>query len=441
VTRILLRAHKSHFHSATPAETIIHRLIGSNAGNLMFSYAAERLLSTSDTEVEVSKFERFNPGYINEHYDVAVVPLANAFRLTMIDGLRDMSKLFEKLTIPIVILGVGAQGPTSGKFRPSALDAEVVRFMKAVLNRSPSVGVRGELTANYLARLGFGDEHVEVIGCPSMFQRGSDLQIARKVDRLTTYSNISLSVSPYRAEMGPISVDHALRYPNLTYTAQDQPTLGLMLTGTYRAPFTPPADTPTTLDHPLIRDNRVRFCLDPTTWMEYLSTFEFAFGTRIHGTIAAVMAGTPGLLLAHDSRTLELADYHRIPYRMLTKDTPVDAVELYEQADWDPMVEAHAERWDRMQSFLAAHQLRHVFEPGESPAAFDAKIAAVDFPPPIQMGMRHDLKSYYQLRHTTPALAFQMLRVKAKLPTKPGKNPSALRRFLSRMKAAVIPAR
>lgn len=441
VTRILLRAHKSHFRSATAAESITQRLLGSNVGNLMFSYASERLLSTSDVQIDVSKFERVDPGYINEHYDVAVVPLANAFRLPLAKGVRDMAELFEKLTIPVVILGVGAQGPISGEFQASALDVEVDRFMRAVLKRAPSVGVRGELTAKYLANLGFGDEHVEIIGCPSMFQRGFELEIVPKVDTLTKYSNISLSVSPYRQLIGPISLDHALRYPNLMYTAQDQRTLGLMLTGAYRAPYTPPADTPTTLDHPLIRDNRVRFCLDPTTWMDYLSTFDFAFGTRIHGTIAALMAGTPAVLLAHDSRTLELADYHAIPYRMLTPDDHVDAVELYEQADWKPMLTGHAERWGRMQAFLAKHQLRHVFEPGQSPDAFDAKIAAVDFAPPVQMGMRHDLKTFYELQRSVPALAREMREVEAKLSTTKAKNRSKLRRVASRVKAKLMPAR
>ena len=69
---------------------------------------------------------------------------------------------------------------------------------------------------------------------------------------------------------------------------------------------------PITLDHPLIRSDRVRFFLDPKTWFDHLAQYDFSFGTRIHGNIAALLAGTPALLLAHDSRTLELAEYHEI---------------------------------------------------------------------------------------------------------------------------------
>lgn len=414
--RILLRAHKSPFHSASATETVSKRLIGSNVGNLMFSHASYRLLSTSAAEITTSKFEGLDANEINENYDVAVVPLANAFRTSLIEGVRELAALFEKLTIPIVILGVGAQGPVSGEFKSSELDAVVTRFIRAVLERSPSIGVRGELTAQYLANLGFGAEHVDVIGCPSLFMRGPEFEVVRKVESLTKYSRISLNVSPYRPLIGPISLDHAQRYPNLMYTAQDQRTLGLMLTGVFRAPYTPPDGSPTSLDHPLIRENRVRFCLDPSTWMDYLSTFDFSFGTRVHGTIAALLAGTPAVLLAHDSRTLELADYHQIPHRVLNNRLKrADAAALYARADWGPTVSGHGERWERMTDFLAKHDLRHVYLPGESPDAFDERLAAVDFPPPVQMGMRHSLEELYEMQRRLPELNAGLKRAEAEL--------------------------
>ena len=368
------------------------------------------------------------------------MPLANAFRASLVEGVREMAALFEKLTIPIVILGVGAQGPVSGEIGSAELDEVVARFMRAVLDRSPSVGVRGELTAQYLANLGFGPEHVDVIGCPSLFLRGPELNIVRKVDELAWYSRISLNVSPYRPRIGPISLDHALRYPNLMYTAQDQRTLGLMLTGEFRAPYDPPEGTPTTLDHPLIRDNRVRFCLDPSTWMDYLSTFDFSFGTRVHGTIAALLGGTPALLLAHDSRTLELADYHQIPHRVLNaKLKKVDAAALYARADWAPAMNGHAERWERLTGFLAKHELRHVYLPGESPTAFDERLAAVEFPPPVQMGMRHSLEQLYELQRRVPELSAELKRAESELARKQ-ESRSRGRRGLGRTKRRVVKA-
>ena len=46
------------------------------------------------------------------------------------------------------------------------------KFVRAVLNTTASIGVRGEFTFNYLRSLGFSSKEVDVIGCLSMFLYG-----------------------------------------------------------------------------------------------------------------------------------------------------------------------------------------------------------------------------------------------------------------------------
>ncbi len=53
------------------------------------------------------------------------------------------------------------------------------------------------------------------------------------------------------------------------------------------------------------------FCNVPK-WMEFLNDSDLTFGSRLHGNIAAVLAGTPALLVTKDSRTKELAEYHHL---------------------------------------------------------------------------------------------------------------------------------
>ena len=385
--RILLRAHKNPFSVASPYYSLSRNLIGGNTGNLLFSQASYRLLSTKDTRIDTNKLVGLNPDRVNATYDQVVVPLANAFRLTFIDDLKALTELFSKLTIPVIVMGVGSQGPLSGKVEPSPLDEVAKDFMVSVLERSASVGVRGEVTAAYLKKLGFGSDVVEVTGCVSVFMDGPHLKVVKKREELTGESPISLNISPYVAQMGPVSLDQAGRYPKLLYTAQDRFTLALMLTGKYdqRAPH--PAGSPTNMEHPLFRQNRVRLCLDPATWMAYIRQFDFSFGTRIHGNIVALLSGVPAVVLAHDSRTLELADYHEIPHRILPqKSEGVDAAQLYAEANWTPMMAGHAERWERMAAFLERNGLRHVFMDGESPESFDRKLAATRFPQPVEVG-------------------------------------------------------
>ena len=276
-----------------------------------------------------------------------------------------MTELIERLTVPVTILGVGAQARLSGAYGGSGkVDPIARRFVRAVLDRGPSIGVRGERTREYLRGLGFGDDVVRVVGCPSMFMFGPDLPALRPAGAITGGSitggsitggsitggsitggsitggsRIALTVSPYVARMGPISLTFAERYPGLVYVAQNRETLSLLLTGQYPLPDREAEQrstgVPISLDHPLLASGRTVFCLDPKSWFAELATYDLCFGSRIHGAIAALLAGTPAVVLAHDARTLELAEYHEIPFREIPADpAQADPARLAAESDW-----------------------------------------------------------------------------------------------------------
>lgn len=399
MSRILVRAHKDPFDAASAQRTLASNLIGNNVGNLVFAQAVHRLLTRPDQVLGTSKLSPFDAAQaavVDAEYDHLVLPLANAFRPSFATRLEELTELVERLSIPVSVLGVGVQGGLSGStVKADRISPVVQRFVRAVLRRSPSIGVRGEATATYLRRLGFGDDEVEVIGCPSLFGSGATLPPPRLAAGVDRGSAIALTVSPYLRPMGPVSLRWAEQYPQLRYLAQDHLTLQLMLTGHY-----PGADgsgrdgqddgLPTTLTHPLLAEDRTRFCLDPAVWVDHLRGYDFCVGTRIHGAIAAVLAGTPAVVLAHDSRTLELADYHQIPRRTLrsvTSDT--DPAALYADADWQGLTAGHPQRWDRFRSLLRRHGLRHAYDPGgDAGAAFDASLQSVSFPPPVRVASR-----------------------------------------------------
>ncbi|MBH0008741.1 hypothetical protein [Salinibacterium sp. SWN1162] len=52
--------------------------------------------------------------------------------------------------------------------------------------------------------------------------------------------------------------------------------------------------------------------------------------------MAALQAATPATLLAHDSRTLELARYHSVPFQEY-RGGSVDIGKAYEEADLDAL--------------------------------------------------------------------------------------------------------
>jgi hypothetical protein len=382
---ILLRAPKSPFEYATPRRSLDENLIGDNSGNLIFIHAAWKILATHGTEIEAAGMGGYprRADEFNERNSVYVVPLANAFRLNWASHFERMTSFIEHLKIPVVVLGVGAQGGLD--FDPERLkpiEPTVRRFVNAVLERGPTIGVRGETTASYLEWLGYRD--VEVIGCPSLFLDGDRIGVTKRVDRIGPDSNLAINISPYIEAMGPFVMSAVARYPRLTYIAQDKVTLRQIVYGEPWREARKGDAMPNHLSHPLMRPGRVRLYVEPWPWLEDLKAYDFAFGSRIHGNIAAILAGTPSYVLAHDSRTLELARYFRIPHRPMTAvDAHTDPADLYAEADYGPLIDGHAERFARFISYLEKHGLRHVFADDEDPGAFDRQVAATSYPPAV----------------------------------------------------------
>ncbi|MFF7332954.1 polysaccharide pyruvyl transferase family protein [Streptomyces sp. NPDC090306] len=390
--RILMRSGKSPFHAATTAEYLHQDLMGTNTGNLLFSDSAHKMLTTPNAEV-TSNGIRTNPSaeraaQINEQYDAFVVPLANAFRPQFQASLDRLSTLIEQLTIPVVVFGVGAQ--VGAEYDTGVLDPmkdSVKRFARAVLDRSATMGVRGELTADYLNGLGFKD--VDIIGCPSMFLYGDTFPALRKPGTFGPETRIALNLSPNARPVGDIAglaARTAERFPRLMYFAQNMVDAELLYWGDTSAESGYVDDFPLQLSHDLFREGKVTVPLDPKTWLEDLAEYDFAFGTRIHGNVAALLAGTPAVVLTHDSRTLELCRYFDIPHRMF-RGLPVDTdpATLYEEADFGPMYAGHAERFARMTAFLTRNDLENAYEHGDGGTAFEARMKSLELPPSVRL--------------------------------------------------------
>lgn len=405
MARILLRSGKDPFQVLPPElalETFPSGVWGRNVGNLVFGDAMHRLLSVPGSEVVTNSFlsERKGVtkeyvGRVNEEFDHFVIPLANAFRTSFMGNLGRLTKVIEGLTIPVTVAGVGVAGGPNSITDPfprltEEETANVTRFIRAVLDHSPAIGVRGEFTRAYLASLGFGDEHVDVVGCPSLFRDGTDLAVEKRAESITPESQFTMNLSPYVKMMAEVSVRHAEKYPNMIYIPQGHDTLELMMWGKEPERISDPR-MPDNLDHPLYQSNRIRFFVDTRTWIDFLKGQDFSFGTRIHGNIAALSARTPAVVLAHDARTLELAEYHEIPHRLVPELTPeVDAAELYDWADFTAFNTGHAARFEKFATFLKKCGLEQIHEDGKANTDYDARLAALPLPAPVQTLMSNE---------------------------------------------------
>lgn len=388
MARLLVRAGKDPFTAVAAETTLTQDVFNSNSGNHLFQHAVWRTLATDDAELVANSTlsERRPPGpgdaeRINESFEHFVVPMANAFRPEFSRQLANLTELIEGLTIPVTVVGIGSQAPHGqGPETLEAIADPVRRFVSAVLDRSATIGVRGDFTRRHLRTLGFGDDVVDVIGCPSLFLWGRDFKVERRVDHLTEDSPLALNLTPEVPGIGGFATAQAARHPHLTYVGQDAHDLRLMLWGT---PF-PHVDDPTVpvhVDHPLYAQDRMRLFLDTWSWYDFMAERDFAYGTRFHGNVAALLGGTPAMLLAHDSRTLELAEYHRMPHRVVPSfDQDLRAQELHDACDLGALNDELPNGFDRYTAFLERNGLRHRWQPGSQTSAFDAQLDAAELP-------------------------------------------------------------
>ncbi|CAN5412754.1 polysaccharide pyruvyl transferase family protein [soil metagenome] len=389
--RMLLRSGKDPFTPVSAEATLTQDVFNSNAGNYLFQHAIWKALATPDFELvsNGTLSERDAPqagdaARINEEFDSFVIPLANAFRPEFAQRLDNLTELLQDVTIPVTVIGVGAQTGLGLETEELASIADTVKaFVGAVLDRSASIGVRGEFTKTYLKSLGFPDESIDIIGCPSLFLHGPDLHIDKPDITIDASSRLALNLTPEVRGIAEFAHAQIERYPLLEYVGQDAHDLRLLLWGV-PSPVNTDERMPLHLGHQLYQEDRIRLFLDTWTWYDYLAAKDFTYGTRFHGNVAGLLARKPAMLLAHDSRTLELADYHAMPYvRAPQLSAEVDAAALYEATDLAPFNAAMKDRFGRYTSFLEKNDLQHIWQDGSANPAFDERLAAAAFPPPV----------------------------------------------------------
>ncbi|MET8584462.1 polysaccharide pyruvyl transferase family protein [Streptomyces collinus] len=402
--RILMQAGNDPFDVPTLESTLVRNSIRGNVGNLMYTNAAYRHMSVPGARIQVdtthfAELRTADADRINEECDVFVLPMANAFKVKFVPHLHILADLIGRLKVPVVVFGVGAQARLDYDtefLKP--VDEAVKRFVGAVLDRSASIGVRGEFTERYLRELGFRD--VDVIGCPSVYLRGPGYRLDRPGGRtLPDGARIALSTALRLANADHASAVNASilrRYPDLTYFAQEGRDLQTLYWGDTSAAAGRSAPMPDLGSHPLIGSADVCVPLEPHSWTDALAAYDFAVGTRIHGNVAALVAGTPAFVLAHDSRTLELARYHHIPHRVLTEtDADVDLADLYAEADHTAFDAHYEDGLRRLLDFMTKNGLENAYDHGDGGQEYDRRVRAARFPRPFR---RSDAESAEDLR-------------------------------------------
>lgn len=388
--KIIMRAGMSPLEMFDPAHILLNDSIGSNVGNLIYAYSVFRTLTQEDVEVVPNyyKVNHKDADKINEMYDAYVIPLADAFRPEFVGELRKMTQLIKKLKIPCIINGVGLRAPFEpGLDHSFSFDKDVKEFISTVLDKSAMVGVRGEITSAYLSRLGFqeGKDHT-VIGCPSMYTFGRNLNI--KEANVTPESMVCMNSSVLTTAEVHDFIERSLKQlPNHYFLPQTIKELRLLYTGVPYEHKQPCKNYPVKMTDGLYEEDRVRFFTNAPAWLKFLRQADFSFGGRLHGNIAATIAGVPSILIPHDARMRELTEYHNLTHvwaKDINKDTSL--FDLIGKLDFQKVSREHGKNFDHYVDFLDKNGLDHIYKNGAEPAVapLDKLIKASEEVPSVQ---------------------------------------------------------
>lgn len=273
----------------------------------------------------------------------------------------------------VVMVGAGAQA-----YRYSdcvRLTDGTRRFLGYVADRSVSIGVRGYYTAEILERLGI--HNVSVIGCPSAFWSGQvpgpGLRRCGKPARLAVHST---PIGHFRDKVSAL-LSHGMRH-GADYVMQSEawmmPLLreggddaaleeGLLY---YGYPECDPAALRTWLERNLHVFFGVR------EWLERMEGYDFVYGSRFHGNMAAIQAGVPALNMPFDTRTRELCEYLNLPtLPLLDFEAGMPVQQLREMADFSLFTRTFPRKLRDYAEFLARSGLPHALTDLEGPACED----------------------------------------------------------------------
>ena len=303
---------------------------GANTGNMMIGHGLFHALDAAE--------KSYHPGFglipaerLHEHYDMVFVPASN-FVSPSVD-LAGQANYFARTRLPIICFGLGSQ-ILPGQDR--TLQPGTDRFLRLVSERSGSIGVRGSFTAEVLWELGI--RNVSVVGCPSLFGLTAEA-LERLATRRPSLDRVLLGFSnnvrghalhPAAMRAAENALFQRMLGENAFYVLQNEVAELELLAAMDMRDNDRAREAITRIGQAFdvaaeradLRNfltTRLRVFFGVEDWIGCARTMGAAIGSRFHGNIAALLAGTPALFLVHDMRTAELCDLLRVPSLVLDR--------------------------------------------------------------------------------------------------------------------------
>ena len=341
---------------------------GRNSGNLLIGHSLRSQLNADVTSISPEYPPR------DGGYDYIAVAAAN-FLFSGFD-FGAFADLIEKIDLPCVMVGLGAQAPKPGHMPDIAPGTK--RFVQAIADRTYRIGVRGAYTAEVLEKLGI--RNVQITGCPSFYLYSPETIAERHAGKRETgrvsfngsRNVMSHSGDPARMQRLEAAVYQACRETDSQFILQSELEELAILTSSDPAQDLQNAarireSLALDLSDEEVRDlvkSKFKIYFDIEHWAEGLSDVDFSLGTRFHGNLIALLSGVAAHVICHDSRTQELCEFSGIPHSTLGEvDLDTDILGLRKQSDVGPFLARQSANYEAYRAFLEKNGVSHTLQP------------------------------------------------------------------------------
>lgn len=340
---------------------------GLNTGNLYIGHAVNKLFKTKNSFNLWRPLSEDQIEEIRDSSDIIVMGASNFINPSTDFGVP--AENLKKLKLPTIVLGIGAQAPND-TVKKIPLTKGTKEFLHQISEQSVSIGVRGEYTAELLNNMGI--KNITIIGCPTYYL---NLDINFKVNMqkmskegdlrpVLNYTNISQKCDE---KIFKYAFEHGLDVIGQTEYVEEYWKRGLDIN----------LDKVISAEEKKIQQykkigsdmNAIKGYFekhfyqfyDIDQWTEQIKKYNFVFGTRFHGNMVAVQNGIPALLVTHDSRTKELAEYCNIPYIEASNLVgEIDLLTLYSEMNYQKFNNEYPEKFRKYVDFLKLNNVTDV---------------------------------------------------------------------------------
>jgi hypothetical protein len=310
-----------------------------------------------DSTLKLLRYAHLEPMKIMSPSDADIERYASEFDYVFVRGSNFIHEnmewfraieVLEKVKLPVYAIGVGAQASQN---RAINLPDASKRFWQLVADRCAAVGVRGAFSAETLRHNGV--RNVEVVGCPSIFRtRKRDLYTADPEAYLRNQKAALLKVDS-QSEM--VMSSHGEQEEKAFFlrdeAAKEKAVHEFVKTGWWSGPDDAPMRK--------IYEKQLFSFFDVERYDEFARSIDLAVGYRVHGVLPAVAQGVPGVLVAYDTRSQELAETLKIPVVSEAALAEGGWRAVYQEAQLSALARSYAQSYDRMRNFLEKNGVPH----------------------------------------------------------------------------------